>query len=111
MINFYLSLNDIFLSPLYFVFGKDFYKMNLRKRDVEINKECAMIRESLIKIVESEVEKLKNDKQNTIKYISIVKLLFDKDLLKLEDEKCKEQLLSEIFIFLVAGKDTTKNFL
>ena len=43
-------------------------------------------------------------------YMSVIKLLYDNKLLDLNDEAQMNYVVSEIYNFLIAGKDTTMSF-
>lgn len=96
------------MSPLYFILGKRFFTYNLRKIDREFNKKRGILRQEFIRIAKEEIENFKQHKQG-VDYVSIVKLLYEdkKENFNLDDPKQQEYLLAEIFIFLLAGKDTT----
>ena len=88
--------------------GKRFFTYNLRKIDREFNKKRTILRQEFIRIAKEEIENFKQNKKG-VDYVSIVKLLFEdkKENFNLDDPKQQEYLLAEIFIFLLAGKDTT----
>ena len=88
----------------YLIMGKNFFLKQYRKCDQEVNRKNREFRAFTKQIIDEEVRN-----QTWDGYTSVIKTLYQSNSLDFKNEQDIEYVCSEIYNFLIAGKDTTMN--